>query len=188
MEHRHKTPRRHKKIKERCKFLPTMSEQPHGFTRLSYWIPAVLAALIISGFSTHYFSDEHTSQIIVPVLHWLFPSATSPMLHFMHIGVRKLAHAAEFSLFSAALFHGVRAGRNGWRLRWAVASMVIAATYAGLDEWHQSFVPLRHAAARDVAIDTLGALLAQALVWRYATRKSPFTSPSQIRAGAEKLQ
>src|ERR1700716_731636 len=136
-----------------------MSEEPQGFGRLSYWIPAILVALMISGFSTHYFSNERTSRIIVPVLHWLFPSATPRMLHIMHMGIRKMAHVAEFSLFSAALFHGVRAERNGWRFTWAVASLVITATYASLDEWHQSFVPLRHAALRDLAIDTFGALL-----------------------------
>jgi len=64
------------------------------------------------------------------------------MLHFMHMGIRKVAHVVEFSLFSAALFHGLRAGRNGWRFRWAVATLAIAVTYAGLDEWHQSFVLL----------------------------------------------
>jgi VanZ family protein len=165
-----------------------MSEQSQGFTRLSYWIPAILVAMMISGFSTRYFSDDHTSRVIVPVLHWLFPSATPRMLHFMHMGIRKMAHVAEFSLFSAALFHGLRAGHNGWRFRWAVASLVITPTYASLDEWHQSFVPLRHAAPRDLAIDTLGALLAQALVWWYATRKWPFMPPTQVPAGAEKLQ
>src|SRR6266403_4191544 len=68
-----------------------MSEQSQGFTHLSYWIPAILLAMMISGFSTHYFSDDRTSRIIVPVLHWLFPSATPRMLHFMHMGIRKVA-------------------------------------------------------------------------------------------------
>src|SRR5712664_4513845 len=44
----------------------------------------------------------------------------------------------------------------------------------------------RHATLRDLVIDTLGALLAQALVWWYATRKWPFTPPTQVRAGAKK--
>jgi len=110
-----------------------MSEQSQGFTRLSYWIPAILLAMMISGFSTHYFSDDRTSRMIVPVLHWLFPSATPRMLHFMHMGIRKVAHVAEFSLFSAALFHGLRAGRNGWRFRWAAVTLVIAVTYGSSD-------------------------------------------------------
>jgi VanZ family protein len=41
-------------------------------------------------------------------------------------------------------------------------------SYAGLDEWHQSFVPLREPRVRDVIIDAIGALLAQVLVWGYA--------------------
>jgi VanZ family protein len=41
-------------------------------------------------------------------------------------------------------------------------------SYAGLDEWHQSFVPVREARVRDVLIDSTGALLAQVLVWIYS--------------------
>jgi VanZ family protein len=41
-------------------------------------------------------------------------------------------------------------------------------SYAGLDEWHQSFVPLREARFRDVLIDSTGALLAQLFVRGYA--------------------
>lgn len=88
----------------------------------------------------------------------------------MHVLIRKIAHVTEFGIFSITVFRGVRAGRNGWRARWALVTLVIAVAYAGLDEWHQSFLPLREARARDVAIDAFGALLAQALVWFYATR------------------
>lgn len=34
--------------------------------------------------------------------------------------------------------------------------MIIAAAYAGLDEYHQSFVPGRTAELKDVFIDSLG--------------------------------
>ncbi|MGA2300391.1 MAG: VanZ family protein [Candidatus Acidiferrum sp.] len=136
--------------------------------RLQYWLPAILVALLISLFSTHYFSGEETARVIIPLLHWLFPPATPRMLRLMHVGIRKLAHVTEFGLFSITVFHGIRGGRSGWRFRWALATLAIAVTYAGLDEWHQSFVPLREARARDVAIDALGALLAQVLVWAYA--------------------
>jgi VanZ family protein len=135
---------------------------------LTYWLPAILVALLISLFSTHYLSGEQTARIIIPLLHWLFPAATPHMLRVMHVGIRKLAHVTEFGLFSITVFHGIRGGRSGWRFRWAVATLVIAVTYAALDEWHQSFVPLREARARDVAIDALGAVLAQVLVWAYA--------------------
>ena len=104
----------------------------------------------------------------------------------MHVGIRKMAHVAEFAVFSATVFRGVRAGRTGWQVSWALVTLVIAAGYAGLDEWHQSFVPLRHATPRDVAIDTFGALLAQVLVWWYATRKWPFAALAAIKVDPAK--
>lgn len=136
--------------------------------RLKYWIPAICVAIVISLFSTHYFSGEETARVFIPIFHRIFPFATDRELRWMHIGIRKLAHVTEFGIFSIAVFHGVRAGRRGWNLRWALITLVIAVSYAGLDEWHQSFVPLREPRVRDVLIDTAGALLAQVLVWIYA--------------------
>jgi VanZ family protein len=136
--------------------------------RLSYWFPAIGVAILISVFSTHFFTGEHTAQIIIPILRWLFPSATLHTLHLLHFGIRKAAHVTEFGVFSIAVFHGVRGDRYGWRPEWALITLLIAVGYAGLDEWHQSFVPMREARFRDVLIDSTGALLAQVLVWGYA--------------------
>jgi len=137
-------------------------------TRLKYWLPAILVALLISLFSTHYFSGAQTARVIIPLLHWLFPAATPHMLRLMHVAIRKLAHVTEFGVFSVTVFRGIRSGRPGWRLDWAVSTFFIALAFAALDEWHQTFVPVRQASVRDVTIDALGALLAQVLVWAYA--------------------
>lgn len=136
--------------------------------RLRYWIPALCVALLISTFSSHYFSGEETSRFIIPALHWLFPSADARTLRILHIGIRKAAHVIEFAIFSIAVFRGVRAERRGWKFQWALITLLIAGSYAGFDEWHQSFVPLRGSKFRDVLIDLTGALLAQVLVWVYA--------------------
>lgn len=136
--------------------------------RFRYWIPAICVAALISIFSTHYFSSAETSRIIVPFLHWIFPAASPHTLSRMHTLIRKLAHITEFGVLSTAVFHGVRGERYGWRLEWALVTLIIAVSYAGLDEWHQSFVPMREARFRDVLIDSTGALLAQVLVWIYA--------------------
>ena len=136
--------------------------------RLKYWLPAICVAALISLFSTHYFSSEQTARVILPILHWLFPSASHHMLRVMHVAIRKAAHVTEFGVFSITVFHGVRGDRYGWKLDWALITLVIAVSYAGLDEWHQSFVPLREARFRDVLIDATGALLAQVIVWVYA--------------------
>jgi len=143
--------------------------------RLSYWFPAVCVAILISVFSTRYFGGEHTEQFIIPILRWFLPSASLHTLHLLHFGIRKAAHITEFGVFSIALFHGVRGERHDWRPEWALITLLIAMSYAGLDEWHQSFVPMREARFRDVLIDSAGALLAQLLVWCYAKlhRNSP---------------
>jgi VanZ family protein len=136
--------------------------------RLSYWIPAICVAVLISVFSTHYFSGEETARFIIPFLRRIFPAASPHALSLMHIGIRKMAHITEFAVLSTAVFHGVRGERFGWRWQWALITLIIAVSYAGFDEWHQSFVPAREPRFRDVLIDSTGALLAQALVWVYA--------------------
>ena len=136
--------------------------------RLSYWIPAVCVAALISTFSTHYFSSAETSRILMPILHWIFPAASPHTLSRMHTVIRKLAHVTEFGVFSVAVFHGVRGERQGWQWQWALITLIVAVSYAGLDEWHQSFVPVREPRVRDVLIDSTGAVLAQAFVWCFA--------------------
>lgn len=136
--------------------------------RIMYWIPAVCVAVLISTFSTHYFSSAETSRFLTPILHWIFPAASPHTLSRMHTAIRKLAHVTEFGVFSIAVFHGVRGERQGWRWQWALITLIVAVSYAGLDEWHQSFVPMREPRVRDVLIDSTGALLAQAFVWGYA--------------------
>lgn len=136
--------------------------------RLKYWLPAVCVAILISLFSTHYFSSQQTARAIIPILRWLLPFATFRTLNRMHTLIRKLAHLTEFGFFSIAVFHGVRGNCSGWRLNWAIYTMLIALIYAGFDEWHQSFVPLREPRVRDVVIDVTGAFLSQVLVWAYA--------------------
>ena len=151
-----------------------MSSLPSRFV---YWIPAIFVGIIISLFSTHYFSANQTAHVIIPILHWLFPWMSQRELHICHVLIRKLAHVTEFGIFGAAVFHGVRGPRHGWQWDWAIITLLIAVAYAGLDEWHQSFVPLREPRVRDVMIDSFGALLAQSLVWLYAKwHRSPVDS------------
>ncbi len=134
--------------------------------RLKYWIPALCVALLISSFSTHYFSGEETARFIIPFLRWLFPLADAHTLRVLHILIRKAAHVIEFAVFSTAVF--------------------IAVSYAGFDEWHQSFVPLREPRLRDVLIDVTGALLAQVLVWGYAKlHKNSAGLPTRVDNPAE---
>ena len=125
-------------------------------------------AALISTFSTHYFSGEETARVIIPIIHHLFPFATPRELRWMYIGIRKLAHVTEFGVFSIAVFHGIRGPRPGWNWKWALVTLMIVVSYAGLDEWLQPFVALWKPRGRDVLIDLAGAILAQVFVWGYA--------------------
>ena len=79
----------------------------------------------------------------------------------VHHYIRKAAHVGEFFILSLFLVRGIRAGRRGWDLAWAVTAVAIAAGWAALDELHQAFVPSRGPSMRDVLIDVTGAVLAQ---------------------------
>jgi VanZ family protein len=139
-----------------------------GFLRcFGAWVPALLWAILISYASTDAFSNNHTSVFIIPVLHWLFPSASAESLERVQFLIRKSAHFSEYFIFSLFLMRGMRGNDQGWKLRWAVWAVVIAAGYSALDEYHQSFVPSRTASPYDSLLDTTGAAVAQVvlLVW-----------------------
>ena len=136
-----------------------------GLRRLGPWVPAILWAILISYASTDAFSASHTSEFIIPALHWLFPLATIETLQRVHFLIRKTSHFSEYFIFSLFLMRGMRGRDDGWRLRWAIWAVVIAAGYSALDEFHQSFVPSRTASPWDSLIDTMGAVAAQVLLW-----------------------
>ena len=135
---------------------------------LALWWPALAWAVVISLFSTHLFTSQNTGHIIIPLLHWLFPSASPQTLEFMHHIIRKCAHFTEYFILSLLLLRGIRAGRHGMRLAWAVLAIVLVAGYASLDEFHQRFVPGRTPKVTDVLIDTTGGAAAQAIAALFA--------------------
>jgi VanZ family protein len=148
---------------------------------LRWWWPALLWAAIITAFSTDPFSSEHTSRIILPLLHWLFPSMPARALAILHHYIRKAAHVGEFFLLSLFLVRGIRGERRGWQLKWAGATVFIAAGWAAVDEFHQAFVPSRGPSMRDVLIDVSGALLAQvffAMLVRLRNKASSAAEPA----------
>ena len=82
-------------------------------------------------------------------------------IELLHHLIRKSAHFTEYFILSLLILRGIRAGGKGLRHRWALATVLIIAGYAALDEFHQSFVPGREPAVTDVLIDTSGGITAQ---------------------------
>jgi VanZ family protein len=67
----------------------------------------------------------------------------------------------EYAIF-ALLLYGFPGEKSPglWRPRRAVFCIVVAAAYSLTDEFHQLFVPGRHASLLDCGLDTIGAALA----------------------------
>jgi VanZ family protein len=107
-------------------------------------------------------SAEHTSRFIGPFLRWLAPDITDATIASVQLFVRKGAHLTEYAILAALLYRAFR--QNIARLwRAALLAFVIAAIYASLDEFHQSFVASRTGSAWDVGLDCIGAAAGLAL-------------------------
>ena len=150
--------------------------------RLAPWCLVIGWAILISWASTDLFSASHTSKYIIPALHWLFPFASAETLDQLHFFIRKAAHFAEYFVFSFLLLRPIRGEHRGWRIRWAIVALAIAAGYSALDEFHQSFVPSRTASPWDSLLDTSGAAIAQVLLWLWfrARTRNPVDVPEGI--------
>ncbi len=141
---------------------------------LRAWWPALVWAALIFTLSTDSFSSDHTASVIVPIIHWFFPSLTHHQLENMHHIIRKTAHFTEYFIFYLLLFRGARSTRTGWRWTWGLAALSIAAGYSALDEIHQAFVVSRTASPWDSLLDSAGAFVASIVLFLwFRLRRAP---------------
>lgn len=141
---------------------------------LLLWLPLFLWLCFIFSMSTGAFSAENTSLVIVPALHFLFPWLAPDRIDALHALIRKGAHLFEYFVLGLLILRVLRAGRtNAWKWRWCLLAVVVVALWACGDEFHQSFEPTRTASMRDVAIDTVGGIIAQfaAALWYVRPRR-----------------
>jgi VanZ family protein len=132
---------------------------------LKYWLPVLVWLIFIFIGSTDLLSAEHTSRFIGPFLRWFSPDVSDGTIASVQFVVRKCGHLTEYAILAALLFRAIRL---------FAPAFIVAAIYAALDEFHQSFVASRTASPWDVAIDCVGALIGLAL-WRlFHNRKSKF--------------
>ena len=119
--------------------------------------------MLISVFSTGWFTAELTGEMLLPALAALFPSLGPEELQTLHHVIRRLAHFMEYLVLSVLLYRALRTRRR-WDIRAATLAVTLAGLYAIGDEFHQWFVPGRTAAATDCLIDVSGAAAGQGLV------------------------
>ena len=110
------------------------------------WLPAVLLMLAIFAFSSR-------------------TSSELPNFQGWDYLIKKGAHAFGYGLLALSYLHMFKWNKKQYWLAW-----LLAVLYSATDEFHQSFVPGRHAAISDVLIfDNLGALVA--LTYYYLQRR-----------------
>jgi VanZ family protein len=124
--------------------------------------PLVLWMAVISSFSTAVFSPEESGRSLMPILEWLFPGTAPATLDLLHAGIRKGMHLTEFGILASLWYRALGWRGTGWQPRTAVAALVLAVGFAGLDEVHQMYEPSRTGRLVDVGWDGLGAALALA--------------------------
>lgn len=109
---------------------------------------------------------------IVALAIWKF--SDTPNLTIAHgtldTVVRKFAHMIVFGGLAASCCLAIRA--QGVPLgRSITGGALVALGYAAIDEYHQTFVPTRHGALSDVAIDFLGIGIASIVLAKVSTRR-----------------
>ncbi len=139
--------------------------------RPTSWLPPVVWMVVMFTVSTDTGSGEHTSRILLPLLHWLLPWATADALDMIHVLLRKTGHVTEYAILAALWYRAFRRGRRATPAACAWLALAISVGWAALDEWHQSFVPARTASVADVVLDGASAAVALAVAslgWRAA--------------------
>ena len=128
---------------------------------LKNWLPVIVWVGVIFLGSTDLMSAEHTSRFIVPFLRWLKPDISAETLASIHFIVRKCTHVGEYAILALLLLRAATLMPNSKRSIpilyvsiWGVCLFV-----AVTDEFHQTFVASRDAAATDVMIDSAGAIV-----------------------------
>ena len=126
-----------------------------------------MALIFTASSDTH--SYQHSSRLLAPLLHWLFPHLSEDGVNLIVFIARKCAHMAEYSVFALLLWRALRKPAKNfarpWNWREAGLALLLVALYAASDEFHQSFVATRTPHLHDVALDTLGGAAGLFVLW-----------------------
>lgn len=105
------------------------------------------------------------------LIYWVssMPDAAPPDLGFEWQD--KFFHAAAYLVYAVSMFLAVWVWSNTRSIMWTLlVGGVLSTLFAISDEWHQSFVPGRHATLDDVIADIVGIVLAALLFLRLFRR------------------
>ena len=130
------------------------------------FVPSLAWTAVVLLLGSVYFGADHTGAALAPFLRALAPwlGLRSWELHAL---VRKAAHVTEYAALAGLWFYAL-SRRSALVASWIALSICLVCAFA--DETHQSWLPNRTASARDVVIDSVGAVAALSLVRRRRER------------------
>ena len=160
--------------------MPVLSApQTSGSSAWKPWLAALLWLGLIAFESTNALSASNTAKILYPILHFLIGLDPLRFLTW-HFVLRKTGHVIGYAVLSLLLFRAWKSsiavsGSPRWSMVWARMAFAMTALVAGLDEWHQTFLPSRTGTLWDVLLDSTAALAAQFLIflWLRGWRRQP---------------
>ncbi|MGN0317042.1 MAG: VanZ family protein [Lachnospira sp.] len=143
-----------------------MSKLINYAIRIAVWIPVVLMAIVIFGFSSQ--NSEESSGLSHRVAEVILEGADylgfvdddnrEELIEELQFPIRKCAHMTEYAVFAililTALYIDTVRGKRLYLISW-IGAVLFAAT----DEIHQLFVPGRSGQFTDVCIDAMGCLI-----------------------------
>lgn len=171
---------RARKVPQSSFYLPTsmnsktnpQSAFPNPQSVFKYWLPPLLWMAAMFGFSTDAFSADNTGSRLHWLLQLLYPAITNAQYEMIHFLVRKTAHFTEYAFLTWLWWRAWRADSpQRWRAAWAWRSFLIIASWALLDEWHQTFSPNRTGSIYDSLLDMSGGLAMLLAVWWWQTKR-----------------
>ena len=137
------------------------SRRTKTFQRIWRYGPLLLWMVLISFASSSEFSALNTSQVIRPLILWIFPNLSEERVAAIHFLVRKVGHFSEYAVLGVLSARAFVSSANEFvQQHWFQVALFLILCYALLDEFHQSFVPSRTASIYDSAIDVAGGLTA----------------------------
>ncbi len=157
------------------------------------WIAAGLWLGLIAFESTNFLSAENTGRFLYSLLTQLVGAIDPIRFAYWHYYLRKSGHVVGYAILSYLLFRAWRAtlplpSASPWSLKWAQIAFLMSALAAGLDEWHQSFLPTRTGTGWDVVLDSSAALAVQVLLWLILrTRTSTQRDVGMYREASSKI-
>ncbi len=101
---------------------------------------------------------------------WIYYLSDQPALDIedYFFAQDKVAHAVAFGILGALFLASMQQSTEGYRCYQLWIAVGLTTAYGVFDEWHQAFVPDRTPDLWDVVADTIGALVAVALMYRLA--------------------